>query len=122
MNLIKVTTKEQLDHLYQGSAWTWEGMSTSEDNLKAIAQWFQEQGCPLKEETFYLISGKTMNNAYGLTGSNKYKARLNILAIDLDNITQVEKLILTKFQVGARWFDDIVDNNRRREGFEEEDI
>lgn len=121
MELIKVETADQLNKLYEGSAWTWEGISTSEENLKAIVDWFAEQDCPLKEETFYVISGKTMNDVYELTGNNQYSNDLNLLSIDLDNITNVEALVFVKFQVGARWFDDIVDNNRRREGRDEEE-
>ena len=32
MNIINVTTKEQLDVLYNQSALTWEGLSSDEEN------------------------------------------------------------------------------------------
>lgn len=113
-NLINADA-ELCDTLYNGSAWTWEGMSTDEENLEAIADWFAEQGCPLTSNDFYITTGATMN-AYcgGLKGRNAYQKDLTILSIPLDNITDVNKLVLKKFQVGARWFDDIVDNNRHR--------
>ena len=33
----------------------------------------------------------------------------------LDDIEDPTKIAIPRFQVGGRWFDDIVDNNRRRE-------
>ena len=47
-----------------------------------------------------------------ITGDNAYPDDLTILSIELDNITNVETMFIKKFEVGARWFDDIVDNNR----------
>lgn len=110
------STREDFDKLYNGSAWTWEGMSVDEKNLKDICNWFKSNGCPLIEDTFYVTKGSDMNEwCGGLTGNNAYPDDLSILSIELDNITNVSKIYLNKFQVGARWFDDIVDNNRRRE-------
>ena len=104
---------DDLEMLYMNSAWTWEGMSTDEDNLAAISKWFAENGCPLKKDEFYLVSGKQMNEfCGGLTGDNAYPDDLNILSILLDNITDVGKLFMKKFEVGARWFDDIYENNK----------
>lgn len=114
MNLI-ICNDYDLERLERGSAWTWEGMNTDEDNLKDIIRWFEEEGCPLKREEFFIVSGKKMNQYYGLTGNNAYPDDLTILSIEIDNITNVERLFIKKFQVGARWFDDIVSNNRRRE-------
>ena len=64
----------------------------------------------------YVITGKQMNNfKVPLTGDNAYPEDLTILSIELDNITDVSKLFLKKFEVGARWMDDICDNNWSRE-------
>ena len=116
MELIKCT-EQDLQKLYDGSAWTWVGMNTDDDNLKAIIDWFKNEGCPLKKEEFYVTTGKQMNNfKYQLTGDNAYPEDLTILAIELENITNVNQLFIKKFEVGARWFDDICDNNWRREG------
>ena len=112
---IKITTAEQLEQLYVGSAWTWEGMSADEENLQQIVEWFEDEGCPLKKNEFYIISGKTMNEVYGLTGPNRYSNNLTLVAIDLYNIPNIQSLYAKKFDVGARWFDDIVDNNAHRE-------
>ena len=50
-----------------------------------------------------------MNNAYGLTGENAYKDELTILSIKLEDIENVAAITLPRFDVGGRWFDDIVD-------------
>lgn len=113
MDLLKCTEKD-IQRLYDGDAWTWEGMTTDDDNLQAIVNWFKEEGCPLRTEEFWLTTGKQMSKFCGLTDTNAYPDDLSILSIELENITDVQKLFLKKFEVGARWFSDIVDNNRHR--------
>ena len=86
------------------------------DNLISIVNWFKDEGCPLKENKFYVISGEQMNEyCGGLTSNNAYPDDLNILCIELDNITDVTRLYIKKFEVGVRWFDDVVLNNRSHE-------
>ena len=58
-----------------------------------------------------------MNDVYYLTGSNAYPKDLTIVSFKLSDLINLKtKLFIDKFNVGARWFDDIVDNNLRREG------
>ena len=112
MNIIKCD-KDDLKNLYEGSAWTWEGLNADKENLNAVIKWFMANGAPLKRHEFYVTTGKQMNEfCGGLTGDNAYPDDLTILSIELDNITNVETMFIKKFEVGARWFDDIVDNNR----------
>ena len=115
MKIINVSTKEQLDNLYNQSALTWEGMNTDEENLNAIKEWLNEHGAILEntEPTFHIISGELMNGTYGLTGRNAYSDDLSIVSVT--DINQM-KVTLPRFEVGGRWFDDIVDNNAMREG------
>ena len=49
-----------------------------------------------------------------LLGSNRYPDDLVFLAFSLDGL-DVGKLAMFKLRFGARWFDDIVENNARRE-------
>lgn len=114
MNKIQVTTREQLDELYKGSALTFEGVSIEDEDLKAIFDWIK-QYTPMKNETVYIISGKTMVDNYGLTGSNAYRPDIHIVSIKLSDMEDWEKIVMPRFQVQGRWFDDIVDNNQRRE-------
>lgn len=112
---IKVTSKEQLDELYNCSALTFEGFSAKEENINKLIKWlkgYSEISNPLP---IYIISGKTMNINYGLTESNKYKDNLTIISIKNNDIKNLSAIIIPRFEVGGRWFDDVVDNNVRRE-------
>lgn len=113
MNKIFVTTREELDALYNESALTFEGMNIGDDNLSDIIEWLESHNAITNEEPiFHIIKGKLMNKVYKLTGNNRYPDDLNILSIT--NIKQ-SKITIPRFEVGGRWFDDIVDNNAERE-------
>ena len=114
MNIINVTTKEQLNKLYNESALTWEGLSADEENLNAVKNWLKEHKAILgdDEPTFHIITGEFMNEQYGLSGSNAYAEDLTIVSVT--DINQMA-IVIPRFEVGGRWFDDIVDNNRMRE-------
>jgi len=114
MTKIQVTTKEQLDELYKESALTFEGVSVEDEDLKAIFDWIK-QFTPMKNETVYIISGKTMVDNYSLTGSNAYRPEIHLVSIKLNDMENWQKIIIPRFSIGGRWFDDIVDNNARRE-------
>ena len=111
-------TKGDLGMLYGSSALTWEGMATDEENLGAIDAWFRAVGAePRVDYAGYAVSGSLMNEVYGLTGDNRYPGDLTILAFPLHEcFAEPMPLIGYRFSVGARWFDDMVDNNARREG------
>lgn len=53
-----------------------------------------------------------MNANYGLTKDNAYPSDTTIISVTGINI---DKIVLKRFEVGGRWFDDIVDNNLSRE-------
>ena len=114
MNIIKVTTKEQLDDLYNQSALTWEGLNIDEISLFMVIDWLNQNKAILENinPTFHITTGKLMNDTYGLTGINAYHDDLNIVSVT--NINQAA-VIMPRFNVGGRWFDDIVDNNASRE-------
>ena len=114
MKRINVYTIEQLNELYNQSALTWEGLATDKENLNAIENWLGEHGAIIegKEPTVHIITGRLMNKVYGLSGSNSYPNDLSIVSVtDIDQA----KIIIPRFEVGGRWFDDIVDNNASRE-------
>lgn len=67
-----------------------------------------------KPEKFITFKGKDMNEVYLLTGNNAYANRLTFLMFPLDGL-EVSKLAIFRLQAGDKWFDDIVDNNQRRE-------
>ncbi len=69
-----------------------------------------------KREDFYIIEGRTMNREYNLTGTNAYPEKdCTLVCIKLTDLVKPLALTMPRFQVGGRWFDDVVDNNARRE-------
>ena len=108
-------TDEDLNKLYDGSALTFEGLASDEDSLKAMIDFFKENTKITIPAKVYHLTGAKMNSMYGLTGSNAYPDDLNIISLPLDNWKEMGNLPIIKLRIGARWFDDIVDNNRRRQ-------
>ena len=102
MEIINVTTKEQLKELYKCSAMTWEGL-VEEDFETALNM------CGAVGAKGYVIKGAVMNKICKLTGSNAYPDDLDIFSID--------KFKGLAIMVGARWMDDIIANNADRQGY-----
>ena len=111
--IIECTTREEIEDL--GSALTFEGFDLDGGDLEFLDQWLDSHGCRLKEPVIYLIMGATMNSLYDLTGNNRYPDDLNIVCIDLSNLTDVGNIIMARFAIGGRWLDDVIDNNLQRE-------
>ena len=101
-----------LNKLYDSSALTLEGLAI--DDVDSMLDYVDEIS-GLKTRRAYVINGDVMNDAYGLTGSNAYPDDLHIVCVDLNDIDNVDKLVVARFGFGGRWFDDVVDNNARRE-------
>ena len=116
MNIIKVTTKAQLDELYKDWSLTIEGLSPEEKNLKELLDWVKEL-TPIKREDVYTVEGSVMNREYHLTGTNAYPdTDCTLVCVKLADMEHPKTVSIPRFQIGGRWFTDIVDNNARREG------
>ena len=115
MNTIKVTTKEQLDALYEDWSLTIEGLHPDEKNLKEFIDWVKEL-TPLKREDVYTIEGAVMNREYGLTGTNAYPdTGCTLVCVKLADMEHPRRVAIPRFQIGGRWFYEIVENTRARE-------
>lgn len=116
MKVLELKTKEELNKLYNQSALTVIGLEVNNDMFNQFTNWLIEKNALLdnKELVFYIIKGQTMNEIYQLTGDNAYPNDLNIVSVDNDALN-ISKLIIKRFEIGAKWFDDIVDNNALRE-------
>lgn len=115
MNVIKVTTKAQLDALYEDWSLTIEGFAPDEKNLKELLDWVKEL-TPLKREDVYIIEGAVMNREYHLTGTNAYPDKnCTLVCVKLADMENPNRVAIPRFQIGGRWFYDIVENNARRE-------
>ena len=117
----EVTTKEKLDELYKSSALTFTGIIADDKNLNKIVEWIKKYSEISQPLPIYIIKGKVMNENYGLTEDNAYNDNLTLISIKTDDIKNLDAIIMPRFEIGGRWFDDIVDNNARREEIEEDD-
>ena len=114
MNIIKVTTRAQLDELYKDWSLTMEGFSPEEANIRDLLDWVREL-TPLKREDIYTIEGAVMNREYGLTGTNAYPDKdCTLVCVKLADMEHPKRVTMPRFQIGGRWFYDIVENNARR--------
>ena len=106
-----VTNKEGLDNLYNHSALTIEGLAI--DSICDFVEWLKDNTDILTDDLIvYVTEGKVMNDNYCLTGNNRYPDDSHIVSvIDID----LCKVTFKRFEIGGRWFDDIVDNNASRE-------
>lgn len=108
----KIYTKNDGDILDLGSALTMEGLI--EDSIPDFLNWIKEH-TPLIREDVYITKGIVMNTAFNLTGNNKYPDDCTIVSVKLDDMENSAKIILPRFEIGARWMDDIIENNLRKE-------
>lgn len=106
-----VATKAELDNLYNNSALTLEGLA--EESIPDFVNWLEENTTFTADNLdVYVIEGSVMNDKYSLYGDNAYPNDLTIVSvIDID----LMKVAIPRFSIGARWFDDIVDNNKMRQ-------
>ena len=112
INKIMVTDRDKLLELYNDSALTLEGLA--EDSIPDFVEWIKKF-TPLKTEDVYIIKGGIMNMAYNLTGTNAYANDLTIVCVKLSDMEDAMKIVLPRFEIGGRWFDDVVDNNKRHQ-------
>lgn len=109
---------EILDEAYEGSWYTITGAGGDTQEWKDGYQDLLNKegiGTITRWERWY---GADMNRKYHLTGNNRYKDDLVFMAFPLDGL-DITKLAIFKMEMQDRWFDDIVDNNARRERMSE---
>lgn len=105
---------EMLRKAYEGSYYTITGAGGDLQKWKdGYAEMLAERGIGAITK-WIEFTGKDMNDEFGLTGTNRYPDDLHFLAFPLDGLDD-SRLAIFKLQMQDRWFDDIVDNNARRE-------
>lgn len=116
MKVVKVEKFEQFHELVNGSAFTWLGMTSDMGNLKAIEKAFKEANVmdPNQEMEVHIWTGAQGNEWMGLI-RDPYPKDLTCLSFPLDQFNNIDALSILKIQLGARWLDDIYDNNLRHE-------
>ena len=109
--IINVDSKT-LEELVKGSALTFEGLA--ESSFDEFLDWV-DGIAGLKTRRIYVTKGKLANCEWLLTGEKAYRNDLNIVSVRLDDIKDRNRIVMARFQVGARWMDDIHDSNIIRE-------
>lgn len=106
---------ELLKKAYEGSYYTIIGCGGDlEEWRKGYERMLQGAGIGTPKE-WHHFTGKDYNDEFQVTGSNRYPDNLNFLCFPLDGLN-VGTLSMFKLRMGDRWFDDVVDNDLRREG------
>jgi hypothetical protein len=102
---------------YNGSYYTIIGCGGNLEEWKeAYTKFLHDSNIgELTENDWIEFSGKDLTEIFELTGDNAYNANLQCLAFSLKNITNITALSIMKVYQNDRWFDDIVDNDLRRE-------
>ena len=115
--IIKEATNAHLDYFYADWSFAVGGVIPDKANVDALMDWLKNEGVLKNQEEYevFKVSGKQMNEKYSLTGTNAYNETYTILVLPLNNFSNVGKLAISRFNIGGRWFTDIVDNNARRE-------
>ena len=101
-----------LKELVKDSALTIEGLA--ESSFDEFLDWIKDIA-GLKTRRLYVTKGRLANGEWLLTGDNAYQNDLNIVSVKLDDMEDRNKIVMARFQVGARWMDDIHDSNIIRE-------
>lgn len=100
---------------YEGSYYTIIGCGGDLKEWKeGYNKMLKEQGIGEPKE-WHHFTGKEYNEEFETTGNNRYPDDLNFLCFPLGGM-DVGKLAMFKLAMQDRWFDDIVDNDLRREG------
>jgi len=110
---LTLATEKDLKRFYDDWSFTFEGMAGDNKNLKDIKKFLNDKFKVKFSGNYYLVKGKLMNSHYGLKGDNKYPNDLDILVLMQGEFGNINSLPMAKMSVGARWFTDIVDNNKR---------
>lgn len=116
MKDIRIASNEDLQMLYKDSAFTYIWLLDEDKQYESLKDYlFKESGLTEPEEVImYKASGKLVNTEFKLRGKKKFPENLNIVMLPLSNFKNEEiwKLSIIKFQIGARWFDDVINNSK----------
>ena len=114
INMTPNNREEIFTAAYNGSFYTITGCGGNLDEwTNGYCRLLKEKGVG-EPEGVITFRGKDMNMEYGLTGDNAYPDGLTFLMFPLTGLN-MGRLAIFKILMSDRWFDDIVDNNRRRQ-------
>lgn len=111
LEIIQLDSPDLLDEFYKDWSLTFVGVIQTEVPLYLD---FLREYTKVNDRV-YIFKGKMMNEKYHLTGDNRYSDDLTFMVVKLEDIEDVGKVALPRFEIGGRWFNDIVDKNARQE-------
>lgn len=112
MKIKTIHNRIQANRLYNDNTLTIEGCMLIDENYQFIQSWINMMRANTEPITYlYNIKGKTMNRIFRLKGDARYPSGLNIVSID-NKFIDKRKIGSMRFDIGARWFKDIVDHNK----------
>lgn len=113
--IITVSTKEQLQDLYEDNALTIEGCFPCEKNYTALYDWILQYSAVKDNRLyFYNVSGAVMNKYCRSSVHSAYPTNINIMCILRRNLETPDALCIPRLRIGGRWFRDAVDNAKRK--------
>lgn len=95
-----VETKQEVNELINASAITMIGLIEGEDGDLAFRNHLDEY---LEDKTIYITKGSLINELYG----SDLPEDLRIVSL---KYSKLGKLPIIRIQIGAKWFDDFIDN------------
>lgn len=95
-----VKTKEDLQDLIKASAITMVGLTEGKDGDLAFQDFLKDY---LEDDTIYITEGRVINEFY----ESNLPEDLRIVSLKYNKLGN---LPFIRLQIGARWFDDFIDN------------
>lgn len=102
-----IDSLEEINRL--GSALTWIGLNIDETNLENMFKWITTY-TSIKRKIVYIIEGKTLNVLFDL--NDHFDDNLHIVCVDLNDMEDYQKIILSRLDVDGHWLDDFISNIR----------
>lgn len=116
MKTIKTASREDLQMLYKDSAFTYVWLLDEAKEYDSLENFLFENCWLTKPEEIimYKASWSLINVEFDLKWKNRFPKDLNIVLMPLNNFKKEEiwKLAIIKLQIGARRFDDIINNSK----------
>lgn len=115
MEAIQLTNEnrtQMFEEAYKGSYYTILGCGGSlQEWVDGYTELLKNDGIGTPDK-FITFKGSDMNESYGLEGDSAYKQDLTFLAFPIDGLN-TGKLAMFRIKMMDKWFNDIVDNNRK---------
>lgn len=116
MRTLKTASKEDLQMLYNDSAFTYVWLLDEEKEYESLENFLFDKCWLTKPEEviMYKASGRLVNETFVLEWKNRFPGDLNIVFLPLSNFSKDEiwRLAIIKLQIWARRFDDIINNSK----------